>query len=81
MKKKMNQQDKEKILKGNYQKILKDAKKIELETPEHFLTVLSVMLEDPLNKKRFIGALDYLDSFLKYRSTFVRDLLELIESK
>jgi hypothetical protein len=41
------------------------------ETPEHLLTVLRAYLEDDT---RFNQALDYLDSWLKYRSEFVNEL-------
>lgn len=71
---------------NKYIQILKDAKKIALETPEHFLTVMQVMLEEPTNNdgtqiERWKDALDYLedylDTFLKYRSSFSRELMEL----
>ncbi len=82
----MNKQDRDLIVKDNYKKILKDSKKIMLETPEHFLTVIQVMLEgvtdgDKESIKRWREAVDYLDTFIKYRSSFVRELLELVNEK
>jgi hypothetical protein len=77
----MENHDRKLILKDNYKQLLKDAKKIDLETPEHFLTVLSVFLEDNFDKERFSDALNYLDTFIKYRSSFVRELLEVVNDK
>ena len=82
----MNKQDRYLIIKDNYKKILKDAKKIELETPDHFLTVMGVMLEESTNSQgslseRWQDALNYLDTFIKYRSSFVRELLEAVNDK
>lgn len=52
-------------------KIVEEEKE-ETETIEHMLTVVSVYLEEP-DHKRFKDAVDYVESWLEYRSEYVRN--------
>lgn len=49
-------------------------RQVELETPEHLMTVLSVFLSPENYNKDFYRAVNYLKDWLEYRSLYVEEL-------
>lgn len=59
------------------EKFLKQNKKIEPETIEHLVAILSVFMKSNMDDSSYQKCVDYVKEWVMYRSQFVRDLVKL----